>query len=351
MQNFLKKYQLQNEVIAAGVSGGADSLALVLRLKDCGAKVVALTVDHGLRPSSAKEAEYVAELMKKNEIEHHVLTWEGEKPLTGIEAAARKARYALLFAWCKEHGIKYLAVGHHRRDQAETFLLRLQRGSGLFGLCGMAMFSRQDDMVVVRPQLYDDPDDLRKYLQEKNVDWVEDESNLCDDFQRVRIRKFLSELEAKIGISEKRLANTALVLQRTRNYFEEEVEKRIKNHVRQWGDRVFSFSAKVISDWHAEIVYRFLAELLCRCGRRPYAPEAEELLRLIDCLKNSAFKGCTLNGCEIFVAQKRLWVVPEDGEAQVLTKIEWDKFVQVFPQYANLPYKVRRALYNDMKKV
>ena len=97
MQCFFEKYQIKDEVIAAGVSGGADSLALALRLKECGKKVVALTVDHGLRKESAREAEYVAKLMKAQGIEHHILLWKGAKPTRGIEESAREARYQLLF--------------------------------------------------------------------------------------------------------------------------------------------------------------------------------------------------------------------------------------------------------------
>ena len=104
MQKFFERYPFSDEVIAAGVSGGADSLALVLRLTEAGREVVALTVDHGLRPESAAEAAYVATVMKKFGIEHHILTWTEKKPSAAIEAAAREARYRLLCGWCREHG-------------------------------------------------------------------------------------------------------------------------------------------------------------------------------------------------------------------------------------------------------
>ena len=307
MLDFFKHYQLQNEVIAAGVSGGADSLALVLRLKECGIKVVALTVDHRLRPTSRKEAEFVADLMQKYEIEHHILVWEGEKPKKGIEAEARKARYDLLCGWCKQNNIKYLAVGHHRRDQAETFLLRLQRGSGVSGLCGMADVVIQNGINIIRPQLNDSPDCLRNYLNEKNIAWVEDESNQSEDFLRVKIRKFLPELEDRIGISEKRLADTARVLRFTRDYLDFEVARVINNQVRKWSENIFSFSLTNIMVLHSEICYRVLAELLRLGGGKEYSPEAEEVFRLIEVINKDDFNGCTLNGCEIFKAQKRIW--------------------------------------------
>ena len=138
MIDFFNEHNITESVVAVGVSGGADSLALALMLKDAGKSVVALTVNHCLRKEAQAEAEYVASLMKKHGIEHHILLWnEGAKIAKGIEEAARVARYKLMFDYCKKHKIKVLATAHHMRDQAETFLLRLQRGSGLFGLSAM----------------------------------------------------------------------------------------------------------------------------------------------------------------------------------------------------------------------
>ena len=127
---FWLKYNLEDDVIAAGVSGGADSMALVLGLHKLlsaqNKRVVALTVDHGLRAESAQEAAYVAQVMARFGIEHHILVWQGDKPQRGVEEAARAARYALLEEWCLAHHVKTLAVAHHALDQAETFFLRLQ---------------------------------------------------------------------------------------------------------------------------------------------------------------------------------------------------------------------------------
>ena len=216
----------------------------------------------------------------------------------------------------------------------------------------MYPLSKRGEIFILRPQLDDDPDVLRDYLKQKNIDWVEDESNQCDDFMRVKMRKFLPKLEANIGLTEVRLAETAKVLQRTQNYFEYEVAKRIKNQVRELYDRVYAFSVNVIKDWHEEIAYRVLEKLLRLCGNKSYAPEAEEILRLLQAMKNVDFNGCTLNGCEILVAQKRIWMVPEVLDNQILSKSDWDKCLHFVPQYAKagLPYKVRRAIYNQIMK-
>ena len=356
MNRFFEAYSLKSDVVAAAVSGGADSLALVLRLNDWAkahqVKVIALTVDHQLRSESGAEAAYVAGVMKKHGIEHHILVWEGEKPQSDVEAVAREARYDLLCGWCHQHGVTTLAVGHHCRDQAETFLLRLQRGSGLYGLSGILPVTNRNGIEIIRPQLNDNPDDLKTYLRDKQIEWVEDPSNQCEDYQRVRMRKFLALLEQGTGISVQRLAETTAVLARTRAYFEDKIADLIANHVRWWQGAAVSVSRSVLLAQHEEIRYRLLSELIVRIGGRMYAPEAEEVLRLSRGLEKPDFKGCTLGHCELFESRNKLWIVPEDRSATLMTTAEWDKCLKSVPQYAksNLPYKVRRAIYNQVMK-
>ena len=193
LREFFEKYQIGDATVAAGVSGGAISLALAFQLTpfaSAGPAGIALTVDHGLRPESRDEAEYVAKLAAERQIEHHILTWEGKKPEKGIEEAARTARYGLLCGWCRDNGVGTLAVAHHLLDQAETFFMRLQRGSGLNGLCGMAPLSEKNGVRLIRPFLQVHPERLKEFLRERGVSWAEDPFNRCDDYLRVRVRKF-----------------------------------------------------------------------------------------------------------------------------------------------------------------
>ena len=203
LREFFEKYQIGDAAVAAGVSGGADSLALLFQLdaflRPQGRRVIALTVDHGLRPESRDEAEYVAKLAAERQIEHHILTWEGKKPEKGIEEAARTARYGLLCGWCRDNGVGTLAVAHHLLDQAETFFMRLQRGSGLNGLCGMAPLSEKNGVRLIRPFLQVHPERLKEFLRERGVSWAEDPFNRCDDYLRVRVRKFLPQLAATLA--------------------------------------------------------------------------------------------------------------------------------------------------------
>lgn len=349
MLGFFNKHNIKENVIAVGVSGGADSLALALMLKDIGKDVVALTVDHCLRKESQKEAEYVASLMKKYGIEHHILRWsDGAKVTKSIEESARFARYNLMFDFCKKHKIKVLATAHHMRDQAETFLLRLQRGSGLFGLSSMMPVSQRDGVLLIRPLLDVLPEDLKKYCKDKNIEWVEDPMNDDEDFVRVKIRKFLPKLK-EIGLNEQCLSETAKKLQNSRLFMQELIDEFLTSHVRWWEQVLVSVNYAKLKKLHIEISKGVLGLLLQKVGQTDYSPEMSEIIRV---LETDDFKGCTLGKCELFIASKRLWIIPQDEKNELMTKEEWAKCVEKFPQYKNygLPYKVRRALKQSLDK-
>jgi tRNA(Ile)-lysidine synthase len=348
MQHFFEQYKIEEETVAVGVSGGADSLALALRLKEIGKKPVALTVDHGLRNESADEARYVAEIMQRFGIEHHILCWTGVKPSSGVEEAARKERYRLMIEFCRQNGIGILATGHHLRDQAETFLLRLQRGSGVFGLSGILPVSSRNGVMIIRPQLDKTPEELKAYLQQKKVQWVEDPMNQCDDFLRVKIRKFLPKL-AEIGIDEKRLASTAETLAKTRAFIQAEVDAFVQNQVRWWGNVAVSLSWKKWAALPDELGQAVVRQLVQAIGQNDYAPEADDVCRMWQ--RRYDFKGCTFGKCELFLATNRLWIVPQDAGNKLMTKEDWAAWVVRFPEYKNagLPYKVRRALRENLR--
>ena len=127
--------------IAVGVSGGADSLCLTVLLSEWAKQndisLTALTVNHRLRAVAEEEAYFVAQILKKREIEHVILTNETPIPETGLEVYARQVRYGLIYDYCKQNNITHLFLAHHQLDQAETFLLRFGKKTGLTGLSGM----------------------------------------------------------------------------------------------------------------------------------------------------------------------------------------------------------------------
>ena len=145
--------------IVLAVSGGPDSIALMWlaarwrRALKRGPRLIAVTVDHGLRPEAAREAREVKRLARTLELPHRTLRWTGTKPKTGLPAAAREARYRLLAQAARASGATHILTAHTRDDQAETLLMRMLRGSGIAGLAAMARETDRGGVRLARPLL------------------------------------------------------------------------------------------------------------------------------------------------------------------------------------------------------
>src|SRR5207237_5098138 len=178
--------------VAVAVSGGPDSLALTILAdrwaREHGGRLIALTVDHRLRPESAEEVRIVSGWLAARGISHHVLVWTDTKPATGIQEAARAARYRLLAGWCREQGCLHLLTAHHREDQAETHLIRRRAGSSVDGLAGMSAVREMAGVRLVRPLLTVPKARLIALLEAERQPFLSDPSNRNPIFERARLR-------------------------------------------------------------------------------------------------------------------------------------------------------------------
>lgn len=222
------------------VSGGSDSLAmlhLARRWRDARAAhvktdvpLLVATVDHGLRPESAAEARHVAALAAHWGFEHVTLRWEGEKPTTGLQEAARDARYKLLVAVARERGFARIATAHTVDDLAETFMMRLSRGSGLEGLSAVMRGTRREGVAIIRPLLELTRDRLRAELTRAGVTWIDDPSNEDERFTRVRWRKLMPLLAAE-GLDAARLFDVSLKLHHANTALDAMTVRYMADHV------------------------------------------------------------------------------------------------------------------------
>ena len=178
--------------LGVAYSGGPDSLALLLLAQEAlHGQVEAATVDHGLRPESADEAALAAENCRQLGVHHEVLKVEVARG--NLQSEARRARYAALTDWARRRGLSYILTAHHADDQAETFLMRANRGSGLFGLAGVRSIAptSEDEIVIVRPLLSWRRSELGDLVETSGLPSVDDPSNEDDRFDRVQMRKAL----------------------------------------------------------------------------------------------------------------------------------------------------------------
>lgn len=161
-----------------------------LRTLDAAPKLIAITVDHGLRRDSAAEAAWVHYFCQSHDIAHRIVSWIDEKPDTGVPAAAREARYRLLSEAARAAESDLILTGHTLDDQIETHSMRRarsDRGAGLSGMAPATLFDRRT--WIVRPLLGVRRGDLRGYLRGRNVPWIEDPTNEDTHYERVRVRK------------------------------------------------------------------------------------------------------------------------------------------------------------------
>lgn len=280
----------QSKKIVVAVSGGIDSLSLILLINEWGKKnnikIIGLTVDHGLRKSSHDEAIYTNSLLKKYKIEHHILVWKGEKPKNNVENIAREARYKLIFDFCKSNDVNVILLGHHLQDQAENFLIRLFRGSGILGLSSMQKISYINNFIIIRPFLDVKKEDLKEYLLKNNIKWVEDESNDDDRFLRNKIRNFLNSFEEKDNIV--RRINAAVdTFQTAENIIKNKIED-LENEIYFYDKKYcyYNINYKKFLTLEKDFQLRILSKIAKNISNNPCSPRFVKLERLLNELKN-----------------------------------------------------------------
>lgn len=290
--------------LALAVSGGPDSLALCLLAADWaadrGGEAIGLTVDHGLRPGSANEALQVGGWLAERNIRHHILTWTGPKPASGIQAAARRARYGLLEDWCREAGVLHLLLGHQREDQAETVAMRRNRKSGPDGLAGMAALVESPALRLLRPLLDIPKERLRATLEALGQSWVEDPSNRDRRFARVRLREAGPQPDADPAAGARRAAA------------EREAARLLAAACHLDPDGFALVDGAALAAAPAAVGKRALVRLLLAVGGGEYPPRGERLDRLWDALvAGGGSVKATLGGCRLRPWRRRLRVEPE----------------------------------------
>jgi tRNA(Ile)-lysidine synthase len=308
--------------IVLAVSGGPDSVALMWlaarwrRALKKAPRLVAVTVDHGLRKEAAREARDVKRLAKALDIEHRTVRWSGAKPDTGVPSAARDARYRLLVRAAQRHGASHIFTAHTRDDQAETVIMRLSRGSGLAGLAAMARQSDRDGMVLVRPFLDVPKSRLVATLENAGVAFADDPTNRDPRFTRPRLRALMPALAAE-GADARSLARLASRLARANAALDIMTDGAARYLASIDPDAGFDLAAfTALSD---EIRVRLLLRAINRAGHEGPAElgKVEALLQAMDEAVRGEKPGAgrfrlkqTLAGAVISIQKGRIHIMP-----------------------------------------
>jgi tRNA(Ile)-lysidine synthase len=303
--------------IAVAVSGGLDSMALLLLLKNICAQnfnqkveIFCLTVDHNFRKNSASDAQFVFDFCQENAINCTILkSYLENPPEVDIESSLREVRYNLLGDFCQKNKIKYLFLAHHRQDLAENFLIRLFRGSGIDGLAAISckslvvsrkslVVSRKSKIEIIRPLLEFSKSDLKKYLQATKTKWVEDETNFDEKYLRNKIRKFLQSLPDYEAINN-RIALASEAILEAKNILEKQTKKEFPKIFKTEKNNLI-LNIEKFSQLEKSTATRYLSLALMQISGRIYKPRLKKLLgiyqKIIEnkLLANEIFYGCIL---------------------------------------------------------
>jgi len=319
--------------LVLAVSGGPDSMALMwlaARWRGAlanGPRLVAVTVDHGLRQESAREARAVKAIARTLDIPHRTLRWRDEKPKAGLPEAARAARYRLLAGAARRAGASHVVTAHTRDDQAETVLMRLLRGSGLTGLAAMAPVSRRDGVLLARPLLEVPKARLVATLRAAGVPFSDDPTNRDPTFTRPRLRALLPALAAEGGDARTlatlatRLGRANAAVELMTDGAERYLSLRAASEPAQRPDGGETFQARAFVALPAEIRLRLLMRVINRVGTEGPVElgKAEVLLARIERTIAHDLQGSasipsrlkqTLAGALVSMTQDRIRITP-----------------------------------------
>ncbi len=290
--------------MAVAVSGGTDSLALTFLLHDWAqqhqAKVVALHVDHRLRPESTREAHQVNAWLQAKGIPCEILSWDHPPITTKIQETARTARYDLLTQRCHELHIQHLFLAHHADDQLETFFMRLLKGSGLKGLSAIAGKTSVNGIWILRPLLDIHKESLLPVL--KGHPYISDPSNQKEIYERIRIRKFLGEGK-KLNLSFDHVSQSIERITLADQALDQITTSLFEPYTTCHPQGYISISREVFKNQPLEITHRLIQKILRILNPLPYPPRFQTLETI------ASFVG---NPGSSIAAGKTIWQLKKD---------------------------------------
>lgn len=330
LRNVIARLRAAPQPLGIAVSGGSDSVGLMRAAVAAGLKPQIVTVDHGLRSESRAEAEGVAEAARLLGLSHDILEWTDWSGQGNLQDAARRARQRLIGAWAAEREIPVVALGHTQDDQAETVLMRLSRASGVDGLSAMPEWRESHWGHWWRPMLDCPRQDIRDWLTDSGVTWVDDPSNENDRFTRVKMRKAMPLL-TELGIGPEVLAQVALHQQQARDALEE-ITADLATQIATVDGGMLELQAEPLWTAPAEISRRLILAALRWIAPAPYAPRSDAVEGAMASLRED--QPTTLAGCALRPRKGAITIFREYNAVRDVTATPpalWDGVWQAIP--------------------
>ena len=293
------------------VSGGSDSMALLWHMLDMGFEHInVVTINHGLRSEAKDEAVFVQTICEREIIPHSTISVD-VKTDGNLQSNARDARYKAITDHCKTHHIKHVFLGHTADDQAETFMLRAFRGSGVDGLTGMVFKRELAGLTFWRPLLGMRRADLRTTLIENSWKWIDDPSNVDDQFDRVKMRRLLASLE-DAGFSPEGLLQTASNMARAKHALDHFADDFYKNHLTTLPLGVeVHIDPVAFAELPRAVATKILGDLCKQFGVGDYLPRRDGIDRLYELIIASQEGGMAIAYTDFHWSKNRIRVCAE----------------------------------------
>ena len=326
-RSFGSLFSFSKQDVAVAVSGGSDSIGLLLLLSDwCKIKYLDLkviTVNHQLRDSAQNECDFVKGVANDLGWEHQTLYWKNTTKFGNLSKKAREGRYRLMSEWGQSEGIDEIFLGHTLNDQAETVLMELRRKAGVEGLSAMPKLKMMYGIKWIRPLLEFRRSDIRNYLKVNNQEWIEDPSNEDLSRTRIQMRKILPELD-DVGITVETLSSVASNLQKTREMLQKILREKAEEviSVSKVGEYVFRDN---FWELPVEIREKMFARVIQFLSNSDYRPRQSSVANCLTRVKSVG--SSTINE---FVIQKdsnncvRIFRDPKKISGLVPAKQLWD---------------------------
>ena len=303
-----------SENFGVGVSGGPDSLSLAFLSKVYSIKnrieAKFFIVDHRMRKESTVEAKLVQKILKKIFINSKILTWKGKKPKKNIQSLARKKRYELMYAECDKNKMDNLLIGHHQDDLFENFFIRMLRGSGLKGLISLDKKTKIGNKNIMRPLIDQTKDDLTYISKKVFNSYIKDPSNKDEKFQRIKIRKLITELETN-GLDKKKLLSTINNLKYSNNVVNFYVAENLRKNSFFFDKDNKLFLNRSFFLQPYEVIFRGLSKALKLIGKKYYPVRGKKLDKIISDIQNNHLLRVTLGGCIVEKANQTIIITKE----------------------------------------